>query len=249
MAILTCKCPSGLVIDVRELKGREIRKMKEVVNPMLAIVEGCTEKVVDPGPYVLEGGKLDWMKVLAGDIATALVKIAVAGFGAKRIVQFECQLQECRKANPKPTSIDLDLDKLEIREFSKEALRTFTNGNEFTATIDGATITYCLPTGAIVDAAVRRGEDAHEWQVLADVISEIELPKKGGKQDKVDEVKKFNSDKLDWIDNLNAENLKMLTDELNKHDCGPSSMIEAQCKWCYRTRSHLFPFAALAISR
>jgi hypothetical protein len=233
--IVTAECPSGLVLDVRELKGREIRQIREVKNPLLTIAEGCTVKVVDAGPYVLHDGKsVRWGEALAGDMMTAILRVAEAGFGVKRKVPFECTDEDCRKRCPEPTLWPLDLRAdLAIRPISPEDLQAFLKDNRFEDVIEGARVVYRLPTGATIDAAFRQRPDAHEWKALADGIIEIEG------------VRPFDQDKLDWIDNLSADGLRKLGLAMGAREPGPPNTLKVQCHWCGRERVRVVPFAGL----
>jgi hypothetical protein len=222
---------------MRELRAREIRAIRESKNPLLSIAEGCAVKVIDPGPYTLhDGSHVRWSEVLAGEMMTATLAVAEAGFGVKRSVPFECTDEDCRKRCPRPTLVPLDLKAdLTIRPIDPAVLAQFLADNRFTCTVAGKTVTYRLPTGATIDAAFRLAPDAHQWQSLADSILEIEG------------VGKFNPDKIAWIDDLPAGDLKALGEGLAQHDCGPQSTLKVQCRWCGRERDRVIPFANLTL--
>lgn len=237
--IVTAECPSGLVLDVREVKGREIRQLKEAKNPLLLIAEGCTVKVVHPGPYTLhDGQKLRWAEVLAGDMMTAILKVAEAGFGTMRTPLFECLEEECRKQHPQPTPWPIDLSQVPVKKITPADLQSFLNGNRFICTVAGKEVAFMLPTGATIDAAFRLNPSAHPWKAVADSIYEIEGL-----------THQFDSDKFDWLDDLGADELTTLGLAMRAPDCGPELGVKVQCQWCGRERVRQLPFATLTMER
>lgn len=72
------ECPSGLVFEARKISGRIFAKLasKAEIDDLSSIVESCCVRIVDPGPYALgKDGKVNWRRVLTGDVAVAFLRL------------------------------------------------------------------------------------------------------------------------------------------------------------------------------
>ena len=236
------KLPSGAVIEIRGLRGKEGKLLsdKEAIKSgtfLDKILNACTVGVTDPGPYttvtgapLIPGGParetLDWTKVLVGDRFFALIQIRVLTLGELFVFKLQCGEEVCRKGFEQEISL---LKDLEVRCLSDADRAQFSAGNLFVAKDrNGKTIKYRLPIGKDEVAASRAGSsmDGAFMMALLQRIVEIEGQ----------EIPRI------YLEECEFGACLELLEIFDEHNCGVKTEIEIECPHCGGLQDIQLPF-------
>lgn len=221
-------CPSGLSLNLRGLKGKEVKELSDRVALKKGtffdkILSACTVEVVAPGPYVLSDGSLNWGDVLIGDRMYALIQIRVATFGEQFIFKSQCGACGAK------SEYEISLGELEIQKLASADLKVFTDGNRLSTVVpsSGAAVVFRLPTGADERRAVlnKDKDKSTPLQALINQIVSIEGVK----------------DVAKYLDELPLGDVVALLKQLQKRDCGVETTIELECPECSAKRDIEIP--------
>jgi hypothetical protein len=211
-------CPSGLRVDVRGMKGKELRLFQDKKGTrdgsvLDQILGACVEQVIEPGIYkVGDDGKLSWCDVLLGDEFHLFVAIRRATFGD--VFSFKVTCPGCAQK----FEWDVNLAELPIKPLSEEAAATLKAGRLFeTKLSDGRAVTFRLPTGGD-EREVMKLKTAENPMVsmLAQMIDAI-----GDERDKTKIRRELEEAPLGDL-----MKMRKLFDD---RDCGVETTIEVKC--------------------
>lgn len=139
----TVTLPSGCQITLRPLRLSEESILgkggagRQVVQKM---VEACTVRVDDPGPYPSPA----WDTMLMGDQMAALLELRCISYPSGHLYTVQgVRCPACRQASGYEIDLKADLYRRELDEVGAEHLTT---GAPLTTTIDGHTVSFVLPT-------------------------------------------------------------------------------------------------------
>lgn len=125
------ECPSGLVVEVRNLKTREAKiladsKLASAGKIIDSLLGACTLKTVEAGP-AYSFADVDWSKTLIGDRFHALMQVRIASFGEEYDFKVRCERGECKHQFKQFVNL-LDL---EVRKLPPESAKIFRDSNRF----------------------------------------------------------------------------------------------------------------------
>lgn len=210
-------CPSGMSLEIRELKGKELKILQDKNAKRSAriydnILTACTVALVSNGPaYTFEDQPV-WDKVLVGDKLYALLAIRAETFGEDYDFKFQCGSCEERGS----WFVKLP-DGLPIKKLAAEDAAAFAAGTPLETTLaDGKLVKYRLVTGADERALALSKESESPIAVLARRIVSIEgvaLPEK-------------------YLEDVGLSDIKTIAKSFESHDCGVETDIEVQCQKC-----------------
>lgn len=215
------KCPSGLRLSVRGMKGKELkflqdRQAQRNGTYLDKIFGACVEDVIDGGPYNVEPGKaINFDNVLIGDRLYILLAIRSETFGPD--YEFQVQCGSCK--NKFQWSLNL-LDDLPVKPLEPEDAAAFTANEDMTAVVNGKVVKFGLSTGKDEKAAAQhRTVDNALVTMLARKIRSIEG---------VQLVRPY-------LEDLGLSDLLAMQEEFQRRDCGVETTIEVECPECTET--------------
>jgi hypothetical protein len=215
-------CPSGLKLEVRGLKGRELQLFQDkaiqrsgtVIDKILA---ACVLGVLDPGPYTIQGGELPkWDEVLLGDKFYSVLQIRIATYGDD--LEFKTQCAECRERFPWA----LKLSDLPVKKLAEKDYEAFTGNHPLTTHIpsDGREVKFRLATGKDEHLAAKaKGAENALMKLMVLRIIELDGEKERHK------IQAF-------LDDCSLADLMKLLKEFDKRDCGVETSFEVECPEC-----------------
>jgi hypothetical protein len=221
--------PSGAKVEIRGMTGREAKVMtdKDAYKNgtfLGKLLNGCTQAVVDPGPY--STASFGWADALVGDRFYAFMQLRIATFGKDFVFKIQCQEQSCRERFE--YQIDLEKD-LPVKRLSDADRACFASGNEFvTKDKSGRAVHFKLPTGQDEVIAARAASfDSAFIMSMERRITGI---------DGVPIVRKY-------LEESPFGDLLALLDAFDEHNCGVDTDIEIQCPHCGSIQDIRVPFA------
>lgn len=146
---MLASCPSGLVAEVRGLRGAEVNLFSDENAVRKGdlfdrILRACVVSVQDPGPYSTHGDSLNWSQVLTCDREYLLVCIRIATYGPDYSVALTCPNVMCKEK----FHWDVDLRELEIVDLDDDVIAKIASGkNSFDVVIEGTTFTFKMMIG------------------------------------------------------------------------------------------------------
>lgn len=218
--------PSGLVVKVRNLKGKEANlftntKLNAGGRLIDEILSNVVTEVVDPGPYTLEDtGKINWANVLTGDRYFLALQSRVATYGPS--VEFTSRCESCTK----PMGIEVNINEdLEVTDLANEARDKLASGQRFSTDLKhGETTVYWhLQTGRDEHWQTKNLERAQEDGQLVTVSIR-------GRIDAIEGV--HNNDIVRFIDDMHMEDQMDLLDEMEAYECGVDGSFQNTCEYC-----------------
>jgi len=216
-------CPSGLVLEIRGLKNKEINILtdKQAIRDgkvqQQILAASCT--VVDAGPYNEPNGKpFSWPDVLIADQTVALIAVRCLTFGSEYDIDVHCD--QCRKRIS--WTVDLSQD-LTVEPLSADTLKVFAQGNRFETVLPstGKKVWFCLTTGGLIQRlqkVIDKNPDKLWTISLAARILEIE-----GVTD---------MDRKRFLDEMDAGDTMRLREAFEEHEGGIDTDIVAECSGC-----------------
>lgn len=232
----TIECPSGLVGEIRGLKGKEARLMTDLKGIKQGqlwskILKGCWLNTVDPGPYTINGsGQLDWSEVLLGDRFFAILKIREETYGSAYEFSAPCSNNACREK----IDWEIRIDELPVKTLSQEVLDEFKNGNKLCTTVppDDKKVWFKLLVGADeVKISKAVGSGNREGALITGLALRIVEIEGVNKQDK-----------RKYLEDLEMADLLGLVDAFDESDGGIETEIEIECQECFWTQEIELPF-------
>lgn len=255
MGQVVITCPSGLQLEIREMRGRELgllasngeddgspeskkKKAKNVAfNPTDAVLgnlttsPGAAVSIVDQGPY---GSPFDLKRVLICDRFFALLRVRAETWGADYEFRVRCRDQQC-PSYKKPFVWSEDLDGLEVKPLPESSREKIKSGNNtFDLLVGGRKAKFSLLTG--LDESRQLPEVPKHKLILAQVASRLTYV------EGLDVTKWDNL--LDWIGDLPVPELIAVREQLEDVDGGVQTNCIAACPDCGLEFDTAIPFGA-----
>lgn len=250
----TITCPSGLRLEVRNMKARElsllaagseeddgekrpVNKKKDKAgrvsgNPTDAVLKGCVLEVIDPGPYT----KFDWRKVAIADRFFALLRVRACTWGPGYEFRVRCKDLECPH-HKKPFLWEEDLNGLEIKALPPESIEKLRTGDlVFDNVLAGKRVKFKLLTGE--DEGRPLPEVPKHKLVLASVAARL-IYVEGIDVTKWDNL-------LEWVADIDLPELVEARDRFEKVDGGVQTNTVVECPECGLEFDTPIPFGAQA---
>lgn len=237
MATVDITSPSGMVLTIRGLKGKELddfanRQTNKRKNITLRMCAACTTSVKDPGPYDLqEDLSLDWTEVLVGDLSYAIIAIRQATFRDTRDEVFTFK-QACPSCEHK-FEWGVDLLELEKKEWSKSDRERYKTNPTYECklmlsgygdSVDGTyTVSHRLLTGADQGKKRPKGKEDSVVYGVAERLVEVRRPNG-------ETISK--SDVYSWLGELDLSDLDSLAEMMDEVDCGVDTTLLIECPAC-----------------
>lgn len=226
---MNVRCPSGLTVEVRKLKGREgnvlaDRRSARRGETFDKLLTNCTLRVTDPGIYnVAEGGTLPWGKVLICDRFVALVAIRIATYGTDYIFKAHCDESDsgCGKRFEWEINLETEMPLFDLPEESRIAVKD--GRNRFETTAGGRKVVFKLQRGEDEHKAAKRLADAGATQMTTALATRIV---------EVDGVEPRQIEK--WLEDLDITEQLELLDRFDEVDGGFDTEVEIECPGCDR---------------
>ncbi len=224
------KCPSGMSLSIRDMRGGELRILQDKValrngTFLDQILNACALSVEDPGPYNVEAGALPkWDDVLLGDKFFALLKIRALTFGD--MFTFDRKCSECSA----PYKWDMKFSDLPVKALEPDDAKAFREGLPLLAKVPstGAAVKFRLGTGKDEKRVAKSKSEANAVvSMLALRISEIEGVAPGGLRN--------------YLEAASLGDLFALLREMDVRDCGVETTIETNCPECGNVESVELP--------
>ena len=227
-------CASGLSGRVRGMKVKEERvladkQLAKQGGQVDALLSACWEDTLDPGPYALDDGRLDWSQVLQGDRFYALLQIRIATYGP--LYEFSVPCQSCRAR----VDWQLDLSDLPVRELPDVSRAAFAAGNRFETRMPGAgkKVGFRLLVGADERKLPQLKRQAPERlfsTLLVHRVTDVEGVE--------------NKDKRAFLEDLSMRDATFLMGEFERVDGGVETSIDIECPECGAEQGIELPFGA-----
>ncbi len=213
-------CPSGLSGEIRKYKVREENMLADAKkarsgNVLTDVLSSIWTKTVDPGPYELVDGKVDWSKVLMGDHLFTTVQMRMMTKGS--VYLFRPQCSACRHK----FDWEVELGKLPVQRLSDESSRIFTSGNRFETTLGDTKIWFKLLQADAQERYLVNRKEYPKEQASAALLMQIL------------EVEGVNKAQLSgWVVNLDSDLADELRASFDEVGCGIETEIEVECPVC-----------------
>lgn len=211
-------CPSGLELEIRGLKGKELRFLegKKGIRSIGKILSTCIVSVGATGPYDdLDPDKpVDTDKLLVGDETFALLAVRAETFGAAYDFNFQCGSCGERVA----WTVDIIKD-LPLKKLAPEDAERFRSKEPFVGVLsNGDVIKFRLPTGADKRAASpsKNASDSILVNIVRRLIEVISAD--GATQN----PKKY-------VEESGLKIVMEIGKKLQANDCGVDTTIEVEC--------------------
>lgn len=218
-------CPSGLVVTLRGLRGKEVDILSDETSVRKGdvfdrILRACITSVEDPGPYTLVGEKLDTSNVLTCDRDYILTNIRIATYGNIYSVPLECPSVVCRAK----FHWDVNLNELDVVDLEPPTIASIKEGkNLFEVRVGDDTFGYKLMTGKDEILAMKRMRKAK--RSLATTAVALRVVYVNGKQMSAQQLQAYFDDYEGPI--------AALLEAFNEIDGGVDNDIEAECPECF----------------
>ncbi len=229
------KCPSGLIGEVRKLKGSEAniladRKAAKKGETYDKILSACWLSTDGVGPYedfMEEGDKPPpWGKILICDRYYALAAMRIATYGADYFFPVKCADRMCEEQFEWEINIENDLEVVDLPKETIEKIRA--GDNAFDCEIEGLPVKFKLMTGKDEIQAGRRVTQNKDQLITTALSSRIlsigDIDKRPAVHEK--------------IKDLGADSQWELLSLIEEVDGGIDQQIEIECPEC----SHIFEF-------
>lgn len=217
------KLPSGCVVVLRPLRLSEeaiISKGGAGRQAVQKMVEACTLRFGDPGPYVSPS----WETMLMGDQMAALLELRCISYPSGHVYRIQgVKCPACRASS----GYDVDLrEDLLRRDLGEVGFSHVSTGTPIDCEIDGRKVSFVLPTPD-TERLKERGEKNHPGRPGNRLRARIRS---------VEGVEAH--DILDWLDGsgsksqyegLTMGDVDILESHLDEHDCGYDTDIDLVC--------------------
>jgi hypothetical protein len=229
-------CPSGLVVEVREMQASEAnifadRKSVRRGEVYDKILKACTLEVIDSGIYSFPTGSPvpDWGKVYACDRFYTLIMIRIASLG--ETFEFPYRCPSCEHEGEWSINLSTDLEVFDLPAETRQKLQAGTNA--FEADVAGKRFTFKIMNG---NDEKRASKDiaANQSQVLTRAI--------GSRIVSVDELKAPESIH-EAISKMPIATQWQILEEFERIDGGVEQNIEIECEKCGKVIKVTLPFS------
>lgn len=221
--------PSGLVGDVRKIKGVEIANIAESADGggpadggFSSLLSGCWVETLDAGPYsfVAPGTtKPDWSRILKGDLLVGIVHLRQISLTDGDEFDFDAHCEECRKKIPWTVKLS-ELPMKTLPEASAEKVKA---GVSFETIVAGRTLKYQLQTLAQEEPVLKLMKQmSRKRATIVDILL--------GQTTFVEGVKPDLRARWSFLSQLSMGELFDLQSEMAANDCGLDTSINVQCQ-------------------
>lgn len=226
MPQLEAKLPSGAVVLVRGLKGKEINTFANAsaarrTRTSLQILKSVTVETIDPGP--LYDAIVNWDAAPACDRFAALFFSRIATYGEDYTFKHQCNDVNCRRR----FEWTVDLSGVDVDPLPSTSIENFLDKNRFNCFLmdnegNDVPVVFQLMTPRLekkVDQVAKMAPKERATASLAQRIIQI-----GDKTDKGD-IKRY-------LENLDAGSIYALVEEMDEVDGGIETEAEVDCDHC-----------------
>lgn len=221
----TLEAPSGLVGEVRKIRGAELITLAEAAGDtspdggFSSVLSGCWVRTEDPGPYafVLAGDtKPDWSRVLKGDALYAFIYLRQISLSDD--YDFDVQCEECKRKY----GWTIKLSDLPVRKLSEENAARLRRGDPFEAHVREKLVRFNLQTIAQEGPITKlMKQQRRQVSTMIDALAAQIVSIEGVKPD----IKARHR----FISDLDLDELHSLREALDAPDCGLETGIETVC--------------------
>jgi hypothetical protein len=231
----TLEAPSGLVADVRKIKGTELIRLAESADDAGPdggfghVLSGCWLRTVDPGPYgFVQAGdvKPTWERMLKGDTLHAFVFLRSISMPDGDAYDFPVHCEECRKRY----EWTIKISELGVRKLPAESAERLRAGKPFeTHLADGKLVRFNLQTISQEGPITRlMKQQKREQATMIDTIV--------GQTISVEGVGPDIRARWRFISELDMDELYRLREAFDAADCGIETGLQTrctnrQCRW------------------
>jgi hypothetical protein len=224
----TLQAPSGLVGDVRKIKGTELIKLAERVDDtgpdggFGTVLSGCWLCTTDPGPYsFVQAGdaKPDWSRMLKGDTLYAFVFMRQISMPDGDDYDFDVHCEECRRRY----GWTVQLSKLAVKKLPAASGERVRAGEPFEARLpDGRVVRFGLQTIA-QEAPITKlmRQQKRQQATMIDALV--------GQIISIDGVGPDIRARHRAVSDLDMDDLYGLREQFDEHDCGLETSIQTRC--------------------
>lgn len=222
------EAPSGLVVEMRKMRGAEVVALAERADDagagkFGAIVGPCWVRTVDPGPYsfVLEGdAKPPFDRMLTGDMLAAFVFLRRISMPDGNHYDFEVRCERCGKGYGWRVRLDEHLRTQPLPAASVERLR---RGEAMETHVDGRAVRFHLQTighETLVEKMLRKQK--RQVATIVDLLAARIVSVEG--------LKPGEAARWDWVSDLAIDDLYGLRDAMDEQDCGLDTLLRTACE-------------------
>jgi hypothetical protein len=236
------ECPSGLVLNMRKMKGREIVAVASQSDDtdsstnMQALIGTCWNETIDSGPYpyVMPGNETTppWIRLLKGDVLHVFIQLRRLSLLDGNDYNFPVKCEECGKRY----DWTLPLDVLPVFKLSEASKAIVSRGELFEhVTADGTKVTFDLQKMAQESdiAKLMKAQGRTRTTMLDTLAGQIQAI--NGKATPI----KF---RFDWLQDLDLDEITRLQEAFEAADCGIDTKIETVCTHCKWKQAIPLPF-------
>jgi hypothetical protein len=220
-------CPTGLSVTIREfvVADEDLLSNPKSIKSGAAVTDllnAITNRVNDPGPYVISKAGIDWKNVLQGDRMVALLKNRIFTWGEE--LDFDLPCQRCQQ---KVTNT-FDLTQLVIKKLP-ETSRPHVMGSGTpplmtTLPVSGAKVSFRLLRGVDDRALSRLAKQKKDTRSSAYLLYRT-LDVEGVNQ----------AEWGRWYRELSAKDASFLRRQFDEADCGVDQEADFTCEECNHT--------------
>lgn len=243
MSDIDVKCGTGLHVVMHGVKGSEINKygtreaMARNSTAPLRLLEDCTVKVVDPGPYlghgVTEAGTIDWRRIAVPDVTWAGFKVREATkLGQRDAREFffyaRCPLPDC-PSKGQPYEWGFAFDDLPQKPWPQATLDRIASGD--LSLVDEVSLTegvhemhHRILTGADMERRSRKPKKGSQigplTEALMERITKVICP----------DGSEIGREDIDaWVADLDSIDIEDVIESLDHQMGGVVTTIEIDC--------------------
>lgn len=230
-------CPSGLQVEARKIKLRELRQLaedSESDSPDAGLpkaLSACVERVIDVGPYTSMGQKLDFRRVVKEDFVYALLQLRIAS--VRDVYEFTRQCQKCTKVYGCQVRLST-LPCAPLPATTREVIRAA--GHFSGKLLDGKDFRFRLTTTAD-EHAVKELQKAQDRKVstVSDRLAAQLVYVQGLKEQHTGAF-------FDFADDLALDEYIHIRDQIAAVGGGPDTEVRTKCEKCRWEQTEELPF-------
>lgn len=255
-------CPSGLRFTARRFKVKELGELARAAEAnandggLANILSACWEDVVEPGPAypnLASGIRLDWSRVLDGDVTDSLRQIRIATLGP--VYPFHARCKHCGRQQPAP--LDVSLSDWEVKPYPEETIRAYVSGQPLSTTLPGGDVVRYAP--AVLAQHVKLTGAKKRWAKVLEKTYGLKDPR--GRVAKkpewefvvrhvthvssLGERSKDTNAVIEWAENLDLGDLYALQEAVEASEGGVETGVHFRCAFdnCDWDQVQQVPFA------
>lgn len=224
----TLEAPSGLVADVRKIKGSELVKLAESTDDAGPdggfghVLSGCWLRTLDPGPYSFVSAgdaKPPWSRLLKGDTLHAFVFLRSISMPNGDDYDFPVQCEECKKRY----DWTIKLSELEVKRLPPESVENVRAGKPFETRLgDGRLVKFNLQTIAQEEPLTKlmRQQKRKTGTMIDTIVAQVVS---------IEGVKPDIRNRWQFVSELDMDELYNLREAFDEADCGIETSFETRC--------------------